>query len=210
MSHCFQDHADGPATKRFRLFDEKTWEHVFRFVLGLLGDEDLAEEVTQGIFLKVKEDRFSPGSTPSGLEILAHVARKIADTFLYSRLRERARRKDQDIDSVPKSPSEKALDDALDILQAIDDLPEPLRECVILKDRGRLPPGHIAKRLGIAKETVQDRLRQASKQLKARLSATASAKILPVLAGKKLKSPSVSPRLLRKLEAIVALHPAVE
>jgi hypothetical protein len=78
----------------------------------------------------------------------------------------------------PDAPVERrlALEDAMDLHDAVGDLPPELRECVVLRYYGSLGTDEIASRLGISRRAVQKKLERAHGRLRRRLgSRTATA-----------------------------------
>lgn len=156
---------------------------VFRFAIHMTGSAVLAEDITQDVFLTVmrEADRYEPGRS-SVVAWLCGIARN----HVLRRL-ERDRRWQPmpvDDDDGPGAPQTHAVDqmvalirsEQLDALhRAIQTLPLPYREAVVLCDLQELSYADAAAVLACAVGTIRSRLHRARALLLTKLTATGHA-----------------------------------
>ncbi|MCI8884773.1 MAG: sigma-70 family RNA polymerase sigma factor [Dorea sp.] len=122
---------------------------VYRFLLSLTHDEDLAEELTQETFFRAMRtiDRYD-GSCKLSVWLC-----QIARHLWYQYLGKRSRRNETELtDEVPcqESPEQSVMlhMDKTQLYQAIHRLPEPMRELVHLRLTGEFSFAEIGSLLG--------------------------------------------------------------
>ena len=175
--------ADSPAD---RIVDssavaEKYRAPIYRYILRLVGDPTRADDLTQETFLRVHQ-RIGGLREPAAVEAWLY---RIATNLCYDRFRQREHR------SPPLPlvslrgeggavlPDETALqpDHLLEqgemsdcVLRFLSDLPDPLREVLLLHDLQGFTGPEIADRLGLSIHNVKIRLHRARVRLRAALS----------------------------------------
>ena len=152
---------------------------VYGLALRVLGQPDLAEEVTQDVFAQVWRDarRYDPSrATVAGWMVMLTRARAI------DRLRARRARPDQATTAEPadtaplvsteRTPESATItnDDARLIKRALQALPDQLRSLVELAYYEGLTHSEIAARTGIPLGTVKTRIRNAMGSLRSVLA----------------------------------------
>ena len=156
---------------------------VYRFSLRLTrGDRDAAEDLTQETFLRAHRfwHTFERGTNAKSW--LFTICR---NTYLHQRERSRNRRErpEADLDGSMDIPTagptftpapdpereffDRLIEDA--VVEAIDELPDELRDVLVLSDLGDLKYTEIADVLGIPVGTVKSRLYRARQRLQERL-----------------------------------------
>ncbi len=149
---------------------------VFALALRLLSDRQVAEEVTQDVFLRIwqRADTFHPG-TSSVLAWLLAITRNRGIDELRSR-RNIARR--QETAELPNTPADAADDPqrrvesrllADDVRRVLVDLPPRQRRAIELAVFGGLTHSEIAAALDTPLGTVKSWLRQGLRQLRVAL-----------------------------------------
>ncbi len=160
---------------------EKYRASIYRYILRLVDDPARADDLTQETFLRVHE-RIGGLRDPAAVEAWLY---RIATNLCYDRFRQREHR------SPPLPlvslggeggavlPDETALqpDHLLEqgemsdcVLRFLSDLPDPLREVLVLHDLQGFTGPEIADRLGLSIHNVKIRLHRARVRLRAALS----------------------------------------
>jgi RNA polymerase sigma factor (sigma-70 family) len=145
---------------------------VYALARRVLGDDALAEDVTQEVFLFVWEQpqRFDParGSLRSWLGVLTH--RRSVDR-VRSEVR-RSHREAQTERAVAPTGTEMDVDDRLEldrlavrVREGLDRLPPEQREALVLAYYGARTHRQVAAELAIPEGTAKSRLRLALKKL---------------------------------------------
>jgi RNA polymerase sigma-70 factor (ECF subfamily) len=171
------DYGDGELVKNLQDGDEKAFvalydrhkRTVYVFCLKMLGDGDMAKDITQGVFLKLFERRFeikNPDRLGTWLLVTAR-------NDCLMKLREK--KVMMSINSLPvelepieiSSPeSEAKLDAEIDLVnQAIAQLQPAYREVIVLREYQKLSYKQIAEIIDVAESTVKFRLFAARRQL---------------------------------------------
>jgi RNA polymerase sigma-70 factor (ECF subfamily) len=165
------------SARRFAALVRARRDEVLGTAYRVLGDRDLAEDVTQEVFLKLLTSRWDPAKVRSGRALLAaHTVRTA-----LARLRSDSRRSIRERKTLERAPSESAgapFDPLIDVRDAVGRLPNDLRGCVELRYFGGLTLGEVSSALELGLTTVKDRLREAREILKASL-----APLAPVVLG---------------------------
>ena len=148
---------------------------VFALAVRLLGDLQVAEEVTQDVFLRLwqRAETFHPG-TSSFLAWLLAITRNRSIDEMRSRRATARRRESLELTSTsavaddPQSDVEERLL-AADVRHALADLPPAQRRAVELAIFGGLTHSEIAAALGSPLGTVKSWLRMGLRRLRSRL-----------------------------------------
>jgi RNA polymerase sigma-70 factor (ECF subfamily) len=151
---------------------------VFALALRLLGDRQVAEEVTQDVFLRIwqRADTFQPG-TASVLAWLLAITRNRSIDELRSRRGVVRRQETAELSSAPADladdPQRRAEDRLLadDVRRVLAGLPMRQRRALELSIFGGLSHSEIAAALDTPLGTVKSWLRQGLRQLRASLGA---------------------------------------
>lgn len=145
---------------------------VFALAVRLLGDAQVAEEVTQDVFLRLwqRAETFHPGMS-SFLAWLLAITRNRSIDELRSRRSIARRRESQELTSsaaVAADPQSDVVDRLLaaDVRHALADLPPSQRRAVELAVFGGLTHSEIAAALGSPLGTVKSWLRIGLRQLR--------------------------------------------
>ena len=143
---------------------------IYSMALRIVGDAGAAEEVTQDVLLRCWKgiDRFQPsrGSFTSWLLTMAH-HRGVDE--LRSRRSKQQQREVSDEHLAWIASSDPELDDAMlrdEVRGALDALPPPQREVIMLIFWGGLTRQEVAGQLGIPLGTVHTRLRLGMEKLR--------------------------------------------
>jgi RNA polymerase sigma-70 factor (ECF subfamily) len=155
---------DGDRRAMQRLYEEHA-PHVYGVVRRLAGDDHLAEDVSQDVWIRAfkKLDTFRG---ESGFGTWIHrVARNVALT----RLRRKKDRGEVDLDR-SASPTERGPEEVVlsrEMLEkALDRLPDGYREVLILHDVEGLTHREIAESLGVAVGTSKSQLHKARARMR--------------------------------------------
>jgi len=168
-------------TDQQREFEREALPHldtVYRVALRLCGDPTRADDLTQETMLKAYRawHQYKRGTNARAwlLTILRH-------TFINEYRRQKNRGIPVDIDEVEHftvfenvndvDPEGQFFDRIVDaeVLQAIDNLPDDFRECIILSDMEGLSYAEIADVAGVPVGTVKSRLFRARQALQKQL-----------------------------------------
>ena len=154
---------------------------VFRFALHLTGSVPTAEDVVQDVFMVVVRDgaRYEPGRATVAAWLCG-----IARNFVRQRLERDRRLTTVDFadDGEPSAVDDGAADPLAGLLRAerietlrraVQALPLPYREAVVLCDLQEMSYGDAAAALGCPVGTVRSRLHRARTMLAARLAVSA-------------------------------------
>lgn len=139
-----------------------------RLALGLVRDEQAAEDVVQQVWLSVLERDEAADRVGRGW--LARAVRHLAINRLVAE-RRRARREASVPGGEASDPAEleRRLETQTQVLAAVRRLSEPLRGVILLRYYDGLGPEAIARRLGLPLPTVKTRLARARELLRADL-----------------------------------------
>jgi len=170
-----------PTRRRFARLVRATRGQVLDTAYRVTGDQNLAEDVTQEVYVKLLTVKWDPEKIRSGIGLL------LSTTVLASLMRVRAddRRMVREAESAARRQVAPAtsIDDILDLREAILELPEALQACVHLRYYGGLSSEEVAATLGFSTSAVKDRLARARELLRKRLRPSAWL-LLPALAGR--------------------------
>jgi RNA polymerase sigma-70 factor, ECF subfamily len=161
--------------------DEAAWEHivrqywrkVFHIAYKFVGRHDLAEDLTQDIFLKLYRSLETFDRRANFQTWLISVSRNLCIDH-YRSIRKERETMNRDIDPADLMPiSVEAPADALLVQRdrvrllraALDRLPPALRTAVLLRDIQELSYHDIATRLGLPEGTVKSRINRGRAEL---------------------------------------------
>jgi RNA polymerase sigma-70 factor, ECF subfamily len=161
--------------------DEAAWEHivrqhwrkVFHIAYKFVGRHDLAEELTQDVFLKLYRSLETFDRRANFQTWLISVSRNLCIDH-YRSIRKERETMNRDIDPAELTPiSVEAPADALLVQRdrvrllraALDRLPPALRTAVLLRDIQELSYHDIATRLGLPEGTVKSRINRGRAEL---------------------------------------------
>lgn len=158
--------------------DSKAFEAVFRkfnakvygFVMATLFDKDLAEDITQSVFLSVWEHRtnIDPGRNFQGyiFTIARNMVYRHTENIIRNRRFEEYIRKSL---SEKSSATEEHIDAALledMIMRMIEKLPEARRRIFLMSFRDQMSNREIAEELSLSTKTVETQIRRSTEFLK--------------------------------------------
>ena len=150
-------------------------ERLYVFIVRMVGDAHLAEDVFQQVFVKVAKNAAAYDGRAAFSTWLYRIARNTA----LDELRRRNRRREEsggperDWNALPDNDSESPLDGmvrtemAERIRAALERLPVEQREAFLLKEEGDLDFGEIGVILDCGRETAKSRFRLAVGKLRA-------------------------------------------
>ena len=158
-----------------KAFEEVYWEYnpiIYHFVLSLLYDKSLAEDLTQSVFLKIWErhEAINPElSFDAYLYTVArHLVYKETEKAVFEASLDLAEMADMPDDALLEKKLEaKSLKDYIEKL--IDQLPSARREIFCMSRREHLSQKEIAERLSLSEKTVETQLYRALRFLKENL-----------------------------------------
>ncbi|MBD3337030.1 MAG: sigma-70 family RNA polymerase sigma factor [Candidatus Eisenbacteria bacterium] len=162
------------------LLVERFADRIYRFLLSLTGDEDMARDLTQETFLKLHRSR-GPDDPAAAAAYVFAAARNTALSRLRRRLvegRHLAQVPSEDLERLHPAPSHEGPERKLEarelsraLRQALEELPEILRAAFLLSEIeelsyaeiGRIldcPPGTVASRKHLAVQRLRRSLRR--------------------------------------------------
>lgn len=144
---------------------------VFRLAYRLVGDDELARELTQETFIRAfaQLDRFRGESALATW--LHRVTLSVVSNAMRKVKRIRTRETDLDDAAAVSAPARQADPDLKDRLhRAIDELPEIYRTTLVMHDVEGYTHEEIASVLGVAEGTCKSRLSVARAQLREKLA----------------------------------------
>ncbi len=147
-----------------RLYQEHA-SHVFAVVRRLAGDEQLAEDLSQDVWIRAfnKLDQFRGDS---GFGTWIH---RIARNMALSHLRRRKRRPDVEGEASPgdsSPPPEDAVINRQMLEEALEQLPPGYREVLVLHDVEGMTHKEIAESLDVAVGTSKSQLHKARARMR--------------------------------------------
>ena len=172
-SLAFEEPITGEWDARRLSFEAEALVHIdalFRVALRFVGNAADADDLVQDTLFRAYRawDQYERGTNAKGwlITILRHV-------FINEYRRNARRRQILDIEGVPavQHTTVRFFDDLVDdeVLLAIDSLPLPYREVVVLRDIEDLHYEEIAAMLGVPVGTVKSRLFRAREMLQDKL-----------------------------------------
>ena len=169
---AFEEPITGEWDARRLSFEAEALNHVdalFRVALRFVGNAADADDLVQDTLFRAYQawDQYELGTNAKGwlITILRHV-------FINEYRRERRRREIlQTAPAETEHATVRYMDDVVDdeVLRAIDALPLPYREVVVLRDMEDLHYEEIATMLGVPVGTVKSRLFRAREMLQEKL-----------------------------------------
>lgn len=156
-----------------KVFFEKYYNPLVKFVWSMVRDEDDAENITQDSFLKIWSIREQMDPSLNIKSLLYKIARNNALNFLkHNKVQEQGRQYLRIVRDTPRSPEADYLNKELGeaIETAISNLPEKCRNVFIMNRLDRLKYHEIAEILGLSIKTVEAHMGRAYKYLRKNLS----------------------------------------
>ncbi|MBD3922038.1 sigma-70 family RNA polymerase sigma factor [Paenibacillus sp. PR3] len=125
-------------------------QSVFRYLLSLTHDEDLAEELTEETFYRAVYSIHTYNGSCKISVWLCQIAKHVWYQELGKRKRQQTQELDEDIPSTGRSPEEAMLlkSSKMDLYRAIHKLDEPMREIVHMRISGEFSFAEIGEILG--------------------------------------------------------------
>jgi len=188
------DATDEMLMVRYQRGDRQAFAHlvrrhqrpVYNFCLRQLRQPNLAEDVTQDVFLKLVQNAAEFKHEARFATWLYTIARNLC----IDQIRKAAHRRHPSLDAPLESGTSRTLGDNVpdhhpkasaeratvssqmfsSIVQAVESLPEEQREVFLLREVGNLPFKDIADVTGVPENTVKSRMRYALDRLKNALS----------------------------------------
>ena len=160
-------------TSAFESFFRKHYNEVFQNAFFLVGQKEVAEELTQDVFVKMWQKRTTINIRESARAYLKTAIKNTAINYLKSRLAQAERHLSLDyLAEEPFTPMEYSSDEALNqkIQQAIQQLPERCRIVFTLSRQAGMTYEEVASELGITKESVKTQIKIAFKKLREALN----------------------------------------
>ena len=146
---------------------------LMRYLQRLVGSEHLAEELHQQTWLSVLDhlERFNATSSGGGFKAwLFRIATNKANDFWRSRGREKAAKQGLRLITDEQAPAAEhrmeATDEQHKLLAAIEQLPEPQRQVLLLRYYSGMKFVEIAEMLGCPLNTALGRMHKAMNRLK--------------------------------------------
>lgn len=139
--------------------------HVFAVVRRLAGDEQLAEDLSQDVWIRAF-DRLDQFRGDSGFGTWIH---RIARNMALSRLRRRKQRPDVEGEASPgesSPPPEDAVINRRMLEEALERLPPGYRQVLVLHDVEGLTHEEVADELGVAVGTSKSQLHKARARMR--------------------------------------------
>jgi RNA polymerase sigma-70 factor (ECF subfamily) len=126
---------------------------VFRYLLSLTRDEDLAEELTEETFYRAVYSIHTYNGSCKISVWLCQIAKHVWYQELGKRKRQPAQELHEDIPSPSRSPEDALLfqSNKMDLYRAIHELSEPMREVVHMRISGEFSFAEIGEILGKAR-----------------------------------------------------------
>jgi len=152
---------------------ERHKKRLLTMAVALTGDRGAAEDVVHDVFARLLQSSSWPSGKSSLRRYLVVCVRNQALDWLRYRKRHRTDPPDpSEMLSQVEGPAAGAVRDeeANAVLEAVDALPEDLREVLVLKIWGELPFRHIARLQGIGKSAAHERYNRALAEVRKRLT----------------------------------------
>jgi len=158
----------GGETDAFELLYERYEGRLFGYIIRLVKERDLAEDIFQDVFLTVlRDESFDPARGRFSAWVF-RVARNRCLQLVRDRSNQ-ARLLSAEDDSTPSHQPEDTRLDAFSVRTALAALTEDQQQVLILKQVGGLSYSEIATALGIAEGTAKSRLHGATRAFRKRL-----------------------------------------
>jgi len=151
----------------------QNWRRVFNVAYKFVGRHDLAEDLSQDVFLKVFRSLSTFDRRANFQTWLISVSRNLCIDH-YRSVRKERETIDRDVrtdDLAPASPAPSALaalerrDLAEQLREALQHLPDTLRAAVVMRDIQELSYQEIAERLSLPEGTVKSRINRGRHEL---------------------------------------------
>ncbi len=161
---------------------EEYYDRIFHYVLGLVHNQDEAEDLTQETFLRAYKERTSLRDPAALLSWLYRIATHVSLDRLRQRARRAPRESAADLDEVEipdadtRSPEQTAEQEEMSacVQKYLADLSDDYRAVILFHDVHGLDAPEIADLLGLPLTTVKMRLHRARARLQALLQEACS------------------------------------
>ena len=149
------------------------WRKVFNVAYKFVGRHDMAEDLTQDVFLKLYKSLDTFDRRANFQTWLVSVSRNLCIDH-YRSVRKERETIDRDVDAGQLSPVAQTVSpvaalehrDRVDLLKkALDNLPPTLRSAVLLRDIQELSYQEIADKLNLPEGTVKSRINRGRTEL---------------------------------------------
>lgn len=146
-------------TDAHQLFTEHR-QGVFRYLCRMIGQPEMARDLTQDVFLRVSRARVPDAGADGRRAWVFKIARNLALNHLRD-----AHRRPQSVELIDSvRPATQELSAALG--QAIDALGDVERDVFLMREAGGLSYGEIASACELTTDAVRSRLHRARQQLR--------------------------------------------
>jgi RNA polymerase sigma-70 factor, ECF subfamily len=149
------------------------WRKVFNVAYKFVGRHDEAEDLTQDIFLKIFKSLATFDRRANFQTWLISVSRNLCIDH-YRSVRKERETIDRDVNADDLSPVSTEVgphlalersDLALELRRALQQLPDALRQAVVMRDLQELSYQEIADKLGLPEGTVKSRINRGRSEL---------------------------------------------
>jgi len=149
----------------------ENYRDLYRFAVRMLDDPESAEDAVQESFLRLVQENNERLQGESARRWLFVVVRNLCISQLRKKARQEFAVQLEDLQSAAMTPSEavQANERSACVKTAVQELPIPLREIVILREYENMRYADIAAILGCPVGTVRSRLAAARDRLRKRL-----------------------------------------
>ncbi len=159
-------------SQAFETLANRHYQTVYRYAFRWTRIQEDAEDIAQEVFIKLARHLHSFNKKSSFTTWLYRVTANCAKDFIRKNSRHHQKRMDSDINGhiVSKNPGPETKSYHGQVMDAVDTLPEKLKETTLLVFSQGLSHKETAQVLGCAETTVSWRIFQAKRKLKKVLS----------------------------------------
>ncbi len=167
---------DGSDEREFRRLYDEVFTVLYKVALRIAGREDAAEDLVHDSLIKLWEKRIPFPNREEAKYWLIRVVKNAALNYAKRSGRERRAYERALREVVPPAPGAEAgllgEEAKREVIRALDRLPVPLKETLVLKEYGELSYKEIGRVLGITETNVKVRVFRARERLSALLKET--------------------------------------
>lgn len=146
-------------------------DRLVRYFSGVAGEREAARDLTQEVFLRVSRTSIPVAPRDQLVGWLFRIARNVA----VDHHRQRLRRPETDLDSVPEATGGAQQEMAIALKQALATLPDLDRDVFVLREVSGLSREEIATACDLTVDAVRSRIHRARLELRAVLAAPIAA-----------------------------------
>jgi RNA polymerase sigma-70 factor (ECF subfamily) len=146
-------------------------DRLVRYLSGVAGEREAARDLTQEVFLRVSRTPIPVAPEDQLAGWLFRIARNVA----VDHHRQRRRRPETDLDSVPEATRDAQQEMAIALKQALATLPDLDRDVFLLREVSGLSREEIASACDLTVDAVRSRIHRARLELRAVLAAPIAA-----------------------------------